>query len=325
MPKTNNKGFGGLPVLILMLSLSVLSFVGYQYYSSLNKPVDTAIEEVNSEDVLQANSNSVPKDLNTFFFRNYFGSENLAEFNKGTEPLIISMEDGFTRCFFAQRSAKPTDIKYTLNGKTYSARVFQKVTFLAITNDPLKEAYTVIIPLANAPISFSEDSGVVKTSCGPNPNIYVVGQPSNEITQQNFSQLLGVKAQPQSASIEIKEKGRGYVAIVNPNGNIAFANTIRKNGVSVQLADGKKVVIKSVICQTQGCDKSFQVDLPYTKDNGTPDARRMTQLTFPKIDNSTVYEISWTGKPLCEGSMVSGNAIRVEDNVVYFNTYCMIG
>ena len=304
MPKTNNKGFGGLPVLILMLSLSVLSFVGYQYYSSLNKLVDTAIEEVNSEDVLQATSNSVPKDLNNFFFRYFLNSENLSEYNRGTEATILSTSKEFKNCIFSQRSSKPINVYYTLAGRNYSAKIFQNVKLQTLPDYTYEENYAVIIPSVNAAISFNTNSGIIKSNCGPTQGIFILQQPSTPITQASFNSLVTedkVMIPEIKAEILITpEKNNQTFLTVTPTGdekaNLLVNDLFKKKGIMVRLDNKKTLIIKETSCVLGGCAKGFKMRIPATP-LYIKSSIQMTEILLPSISKDTEYDIRAEGQP----------------------------
>jgi len=81
MPKSKtdrlaNQGFALLPILIVLLCLSVITFAGVSYYNKSSTPDRLSLnsKEFSEEDVLQATAGVT--DLNSFFFTQTFGVKN---------------------------------------------------------------------------------------------------------------------------------------------------------------------------------------------------------------------------------------------------------
>lgn len=364
MPINSNKGFGLVPVLVIVSVLSVTSLGVYSYfYGSLNS---------SAENVLQANTgyNPTQVDVTSFLMRNLFNVSNLGEFNRNNTPLILSMSDRLDNCVFLPRTATPLVVNYNYQGKRFTARVYQNVKIQVLPNSISSKNYMVVIPNPGSIISFNTSVAYpISNSCGQNVNI--LAQPNTPISATNFSSLIlgnaginpvpsvrpsvpstrpnpvptvvkpsavptrvsiaPISQVPARAQIEIRSQGNSTSLVVTPTSdskqtNLLLADYFKNRGITVTLNSGRSLNVKNVQCKSSGCDTGFTVSIPQGNPTTSTTNTYLVSIDLPFINNQTSYEYSYVGKQRCEGPTLSGPTYSADRYRITFSTAkCLIG
>jgi len=186
MPKNSNSGFSAVPLVAVLSFFSVLSYIGYSYFSKDNT-------QDNSQNVLQANTAN-PVNISSFLFQSLFGVTSAENFNKLTTPIILVTNQSLDNCAFFPRSSRPLAINAKLKQGIRTIRVYQNVNYQVLPKETKSEKFVVVVTSGDTLLNVKNKSLQSFPPCksSENTRVEVYLQPTTPITAANFRNLFEI-------------------------------------------------------------------------------------------------------------------------------------